>query len=103
MLKTEYVAIVALLDRSLTHKVLDILKEKHGITKSTIILARGDSENYGVFFGIRIQPERECFISLVESSKSEEVLLTIEEEGRLKTPGHGVAFSLDVNQIAGLL
>lgn len=102
-MKSNYVAIVAMLDRDLTNKVLDIIKEKHGITKSTIFLARGDGEGYGEFLGMRIQPERECFLSLVEADKSAEILLTIEKEGNLLKPGHGVAFSLDVKHIAGLL
>lgn len=102
-MKSGYVAIVAMLDRDLTHRILDIIRDKHGVTKSTIILARGDGDGYGEFLGMKIQPERECFLSLVESHKSEAILLTIEEEGNLKEPGHGIAFSLDVKQIAGLL
>lgn len=99
----EYKAIISIVDNNLTDKVLEKIEEEHGITSSTVVLARGRSDKDGEFFGLKVEPERECVMTLVKEESSKQVIETIETYGKLKEPGQGIVFSLTIEHVGGLL
>ncbi|SES31594.1 P-II family nitrogen regulator [Salipaludibacillus aurantiacus] len=99
----EYKAIISIVDNNLTDTVLEKIEEEHGITSSTVILARGRSDKDGGFFGFKVEPERECVITLVNEESLKQVIETIETYGELKEPGQGIVFSLSLEHVGGLL
>jgi len=102
-MSNEYIAIISIVARNLTNKIQEKIEEKHQITQSTVILARGRSDKDGEFFGYKLEPERECILTIVKKEKSNEIISTIEEYGDLKKPGHGIVFSLKLDHVGGLL
>jgi len=102
-MSNEYIAIISIVARNLTNKIQEKIEEKHGITQSTVILARGRSDKDGEFFGYKLEPERECILTIVKKEKSIGIIHTIEKEGNLKQPGQGIVFSLELDYIGGLL
>ncbi|MCE7791234.1 hypothetical protein K8O68_02220 [Salipaludibacillus sp. CUR1] len=99
----DYKAIISIVDNNLTETILEKIEEEHGITKSTVILARGRSDKDGEFFGLKVEPERECVMTLVKEESSKQVIETIETYGKLKEPGQGIVFSLSLEHVGGLL
>jgi hypothetical protein len=100
---SEYAAVLVMVDKKISSTVLETLRQKHDITKSTIIFARGHSENDGEFFGMKIEPEREVHLTIVEQNEAEKAVETIKEEAGLDESGKGIAIALDLKHAAGLL
>ena len=96
--------IIALIEDSITDKVVDAARAK-GATGSTVIpSARGEGlEAAKTFFGLNLVTQRDVILLLVEEHMSREILEVIEETGDFeKNPGSGIAFSLDVEDAVGV-
>ena len=55
------------------------------------------------FFGILIEPEKEVVLTLIPRERTQPVLQAITKAGQLERPGTGIAFALDVSQVAGII
>ena len=55
------------------------------------------------FFGILIEPEKEVVLTLIPRERTQSVLQAIVKAGQLEKPGTGIAFVLDVSQVAGII
>ena len=53
-------------------------------------------------FGISIEPEKEIVLTLVPASRADAVLAAIERAADLNEVGHGIAFVLPVDKVAGV-
>jgi nitrogen regulatory protein P-II 1 len=53
-------------------------------------------------FGISIEPEKEIVLTLVPAARADAVLAAIEQAADLNAVGHGIAFVLPVDKVAGV-
>lgn len=94
--------IITIVDKGKAGDVVKVSK-KAGALGGTILFGRGSgTREYGKIFGIPIEPEKEIVLTLIDQQKSAKVLEAIQVEMQLDEPGKGIAFVLDVKQIAGI-
>ena len=75
-----------------------------GVRGGTILNARGVvNENAAAFFGIALHPDKEILMMVVEKGIRDDVLNAIYQELGMDKKAHGIAFSLPVSDVAGLV
>lgn len=98
-----YELILTIINRGFADEVMEAAKEQ-GATGGTVIYARGAGIHEAEkFFGISIQPEKEIVMTLVEKEKRREIMHAIAEKCGLNTEGRGMAFSLPVDDVMGIV
>ena len=94
--------IIAMTKTDQTDQVIDAAKAAGG-TGATIVPARGTGIHEAMsFFGLSLETQTDVVLLLLEERLVEPVLEAIDRSGRLKEPGGGIAFVLDVEQVVGL-
>jgi len=94
--------IIAMTKTDQTDQVIDAAKAAGG-TGATVIPARGTGIHEAKsFFGLSLEVQTDVILLLVEERLVGPVLEAIDRSGRLKEPGGGIAFVLDVTQVVGL-
>lgn len=94
--------IVASVKQGLTDKVIDTAK-KAGATGATIIPARGiGGEDKKTFFGLSIEGPTDVLLFVVEEHVSDDILNALNEECQIQEPGAGIAFSVAIEEVAGI-
>lgn len=74
-----------------------------GARGGTVIKGRRkNSEKASLYFGVPIQEEQEFVMILVEKEKRTRVMTAISDACGLRTPAHGIVFSLPVDEVIGL-
>ena len=98
----EYDLIVVVINKGFSDYVVDAAREA-GATGATIINARGTGvhENDSIL-GIKIQPEKEIILILVNRLKRNEIMKKVCEASNLNSEGKGLCFSMPVSDIAGI-
>lgn len=77
--------------------------KKAGAEGCTIMMGKGTGvHEIGKLFGIPIEPEKEIIFTFVMRSLIDPVLDAIVAAGKLNKPGTGIAFTVPLNQIAGI-
>ncbi|HWV40526.1 P-II family nitrogen regulator [Pseudorhodoplanes sp.] len=77
---------------------------KAGAHGGTVVYGRGIGRNEQQrVFGIQIEPEKEIVLTLVPRDISETILAEIVRAAELTAPGHGLAFIVPVDQVAGVV
>lgn len=98
----EYEVIFCIVNAGYSEEVMEAARGL-GCKGGTIIRARGtanpESEK---FFNIPIQPEKEIVMMVVQSSIKNEILHALYKSVGLNTAGHGIAFSIPVDDVIGL-
>ncbi len=98
----EYEVIFCIVNAGFSDTVMDAAREV-GARGGTVIHARGtankEAESY---FHITIQPDKEIVMILVPTKIKDDVLHALYREAGLKSAGQGIAFSLPVDEVAGL-
>ena len=75
-----------------------------GAEGGTVLYGRGTGvHERKTFFGILIEPEKEVVLTLIPRERTQSVLQAIIKAGQLERPGTGIAFVLDVSQVAGII
>ena len=101
--KNMYNAIFVVVDRGMAESVMDAAKSA-GAKGGTIINARGSGiHETQKIFAMEIEPEKEIVLILTDTSITENVSKTINENMKLSEPGNGILFVLDVNKTYGIL
>lgn len=94
--------IVTIVNKGYAEEVIDASKAA-GAEGGTIMNGRGQGiHEKAKIFGIQIEPEKDIVLTLIERSKSDEVLQAICEAVKLREPSNGVAFVLQVEKTAGI-
>ena len=96
--------IIALVEDTVTGKVMDAARES-GATGATVISnARGEGlEKSKTFLGLSLETQRDVLLFLVEEHLSREILETVCDVGRFEErPGTGIAFQIDVEDAVGV-
>jgi len=96
--------IIALVEDTVTDKVMDAAR-KSGATGATVINnARGEGmEKSKTFLGLSLETQRDVLLFLVEEHLSRRILETVCRVGRFEErPGTGIAFQIDVEDAVGV-
>ena len=82
---------------------MDVAREQ-GVRGGTILNARGvTKEEAAAFFGISLHSEKEILMMVVEKDIRDRVLNAIYKEMGMAKAAQGIAFSLPVSDVAGLV
>ncbi|MDE5943614.1 MAG: P-II family nitrogen regulator, partial [Clostridia bacterium] len=97
-----YEMVLCIIDSGFSETVMDAAKEV-GARGGTVIHARGTANKEAEqFFNISIQPDKEIVMILVPTEIKDDVLHAVYRSAGLKTEGHGIAFSLPVDDVVGI-
>ncbi len=95
--------IVSIVRKGWGDTVLDATM-KAGAHGGTVLLGRGIGRNEQMkVFGIQIEPEKEIVLTVIPSDLKDRVLREIVQAAELNAPGHGLAFVVPVETVAGVV
>ena len=95
--------IFAIVNSGFAEEAMDVAREQ-GARGGTILNARGVArEDAAAFFGITIHAEKEILMMVVEKDIRDKVLNAIYKEMGMGKQARGIAFSLPVSDVAGLI
>lgn len=94
--------IITIVNKGHSSEVIDASKEA-GAEGGTILHGRGSGvHDTAKLFGIRIEPEKEVILIIVEDEKTDLVVDSISKKLKINKPGNGVLFVIDVKKVAGI-
>ncbi len=95
--------IFAIVNSGFAEEAMDIARQQ-GVRGGTILNARGVAkEDAAAFFGITIHAEKEILMMVVEKDIRDKVLNALYKEMGMGKKAQGIAFSLPVSDVAGLV
>ena len=98
-----YEVILAIVNDGFADDVMAVAKEQ-GARGGTIINARGVAkEDAAAFFGVNVHSEKEIVMIVVPKKIKDDVLNAIYKEMGMAKKAQGIAFSLPVTDVAGLV
>ncbi|MCR5741003.1 MAG: P-II family nitrogen regulator [Gammaproteobacteria bacterium] len=102
MEKNKHSLIIAFVNTGFTDLVMDAAV-KAGASGGTVVHGRGTgSKYYEKMYGITISESKEMVMIVVKKDICDKVLKAINDAAGLQSPGHGIAFSLPVEAVAGI-
>ena len=103
MTTNNHEVIFVIVNAGFAEEAMDVARAE-GVRGGTIINARGVArELEAAFFGITIQPEKEILMMVVEKDIKEKVLNALYSQMGMAKQAKGIAFSLPVSDVAGLV
>jgi len=100
--KIETNAIFCIVNRGFTDLVM-VAARKAGAGGGTVLHARGTANGqFEKFYGIAVSPEKEIVVIVVKKELTNKLLLAINKEAGLDSPGQGIAFALPVSDYLGI-
>lgn len=103
MTTNNHEVIFAIVDSGYAEDVMDIAREQ-GVRGGTILNARGVAgQEAAAFFGITLHTEKEILMMVVEKDIRDNVLNAIYKQMGMAKKAKGIAFSLPVSDVAGLV
>jgi nitrogen regulatory protein PII len=95
--------IFAIVNSGFAEEVMDVARE-NGARGGTILNARGVAgAEAAAFFGITLHAEKEILMIVVEKSVRDDILNAIYKQMGMGKKAQGIAFSLPVSDVAGLV
>ncbi len=95
--------IFAIVNAGFAEDVMEVAREK-GARGGTILNARGVvREDAAAFFGITLHADKEILMLVVEKSIRDQILNGIYQKMEMGKKAKGIAFSLPVSDVAGLV
>ena len=95
--------IFAIVNAGFAEDVMDVAREQ-GVRGGTILNARGVvNEDAAAFYGITLHTDKEILMMVVEREIRDQVLNAIYKEIGMAKKAKGIAFSLPVSDVAGLV
>ena len=95
--------IFAIVNSGFAEEVMDVAREQ-GVRGGTILNARGVAkEDAAAFFGITLHTEKEILMMVVEKDIKDKVLGALYSQMGMAKKAQGIAFSLPVSDVAGLV
>lgn len=99
----EFDLIVTIINKGWADEIVEAARSA-GAEGGTVLYGRGTGvHERKSFFGILIEPEKEVVLTLIRRECTQSVLQAIIKAGQLERPGTGIAFVLDVSQVAGII
>ena len=95
--------IFAIVNAGFAEDVMDVAREQ-GVRGGTILNARGVvNEDAAAFYGITLHTDKEILMMVVEREIRDQVLNAIYKEMGMAKKAKGIAISLPVSDVAGLV
>ena len=95
--------IFAIVNSGFAEEAMEVARE-NGARGGTILNARGVAgEEAAAFFGITLHAEKEILMMVVDKSIRDDILNAIYKQMRMGKKAQGIAFSLPVSDVAGLV
>ena len=103
MTTNNHEVIFAIVNAGFAEDAMEVAREQ-GVRGGTIINGRGVArEAEAAFFGITLHAEKEILMMVVERDIRDKVLNAIYKEMGMAKKARGIAFSLPVSDVAGLV
>lgn len=103
MTTNNHEVIFAIVNSGFAEEAMDVARAE-GVRGGTILNARGVAkEDAAAFFGIAIQSEKEILMMVVDKEIRDKVLNALYREMGMGKKAQGIAFSLPVSDVAGLV
>ena len=103
MTTNEHEVIFAIVNAGYAQDAMAVARQ-HGVRGGTILNARGVAqEEEAAFFGITLHAEKEILMMVVDRSIRDAVLNALYTEMGMAKKAQGIAFSLPVSDVAGLV
>jgi len=103
MTTNNHEVIFAIVNAGFAEEAMDVARE-NGARGGTILNARGSAkEDAAAFFGITIHAEKEILMLVVEKDIRDQILNALYKEMGMGKKAQGIAFSLPVSDVAGLV
>ena len=103
MTTNNHEVIFVIVNAGFAEEAMDVARAE-GVRGGTILNARGVArEQEAAFFGITIQPEKEILMMVVEKDIKDKVLNALYSHMGMAKQAKGIAFSLPVSDVAGLV
>ena len=103
MTTNNHEVIFAIVNSGYAEEVMDVARE-NGARGGTILNARGVAgEEAAAFFGITLHAEKEILMMVVEKGIRDDILNAIYKQMGMAKKAQGIAFSLPVSDVAGLV
>ena len=103
MTTNNHEVIFAIVNAGFAEDAMEVAREQ-GVRGGTILNARGVAgEKEAAFFGITIHADKEILMMVVEKEIRDDVLNAIYKEMGMAKKAQGIAFSLPVSDVAGLV
>jgi nitrogen regulatory protein PII len=103
MKTSNHEVIFAIVNAGFAEDVMAVAKE-NGARGGTILNARGvANEEAAAFFGIALHSEKEILMIVAEKSTRDDILNAIYKQMGMGKKAQGIAFSLPVSDVAGLV
>jgi nitrogen regulatory protein P-II 1 len=75
-----------------------------GAHGGTVLMGRGIGRNEQMrVFGIQIEPEKEIVLTVVPAEMRDAILAAVERAAELNAPGKGIAFTLPLEKVIGIV
>ena len=103
MTTNNHEVIFAIVNSGFAEEAMDIARA-NGARGGTIINARGVArEDAAAFFGITVHAEKEMLMMVVEKTIRDDILNALYKRMGMGKAAQGIAFSLPVSDVAGLV
>ena len=103
MTTEKYEVIFAIVNAGFAEEAMNVARAQ-GSRGGTVLNARGVArEKEAAFFGIPIHPEKEILMLVVEKAIRDQILNALYKEMGMDKKAQGIAFSLPVSDVAGLV
>lgn len=103
MMTDNHEVIFTIVNAGYAEEVMDVARE-NGARGGTILNARGvANEEAAAFFGISLHAEKEILMIVVEKPLRDGILNAIYKRMGMAKAAQGIAFSLPVSDVAGLV
>ena len=103
MTTDKHEVIFAIVNSGYAEEAMDVAREQ-GARGGTILNARGVArEDAAAFFGITIHAEKEILMMVVDKDIRDQVLNALYKQMGMGQKAQGIAFSLPVTDVAGLV
>lgn len=103
MTTNNHEVIFAIVNSGYSEEVMDVARE-YGARGGTILNARGvTSAEAATFFGITLHAEKEILMMVVDRAIRDDILDAIYKQMGMGKKAQGIAFSLPVSDVAGLV
>lgn len=98
----EHELVMCIVNEGFSEAVMDAARAV-GATGGTVISAHGTANKAAEkFFSINIQPEKEIVMIIVPKNLRDDVMHALYKSVGLSTAGHGIAFSVPIDNAVGL-
>lgn len=104
LIQGKHKLVVTIVKKGTASKILETTK-KAGAEGGTILLGRGTAKKsiYLDLLGINFDPEKEVIFTICDESKVDDILDAIVSEAKLKKPGNGISFVVNINALSGVV